>query len=125
MKERLALLLQSGVISQNAYTGTNNAVQLIAQHLNIDASNEQFQMAMTHLARAVDRIYIDEPIADGLDPDILNEIYADDAFQQISTLHQAILDIYKISDVPETENSFLISNLFSLFYACQPKEDIC
>lgn len=125
MKERLALLRQANVISQHAYTGTLEAAQFLSRHLNIDTCNEQFQMAMTHLARAIDRITAGEPISDGLDPELLGEIYQDDAYEQISALNLATLTFYDIAAVPEAENSFLISNLFSLFCASQYEEEAC
>ncbi|WP_299019724.1 PRD domain-containing protein [uncultured Photobacterium sp.] len=125
MKDRLTLLLQANVISQDAYQATSLAVELISRHLNVDESNEQYQMAMTHLARAYDRIKSGDPIAEGLDPDIFDEIISDEGFEQINALNQEILDSLNISNVPETENSFLLSNLFSLHCASQTKEAAC
>ena len=125
MKERLTLLMQANVISKDAYLATSQAIELISRHIDVDESSEQYQMAMTHLARAYDRIQSGDPVAEGLDPDIFDEIVSDEIFGQINALNHEILHLLNINNIPETENSFLLSNLFSLHYACQTREDVC
>lgn len=125
MKERLTLLQQTKVISPEAGEATQIAVGLIGQHLALAPDNDQFQMAMTHFARAYDRIINHIPVTDGLDQELLNEILADDAYESINALHQAIIHQVGLIDVPAAENSFLLSNLFSLYYAGQETEGVC
>ncbi|MGR5147940.1 hypothetical protein ACQKP8_15505 [Photobacterium alginatilyticum] len=125
MKERLTLLRQTDLITQQAYTGTLNAAQFLSGHLNIDPCNEQFQIAMEHLAMAVDRITAGDPISKGLDPILLGKVYQDDAYEQLSALNLATLTFFDITAVPETENSYLINNIFTLFYINLPEEEAC
>ncbi|WP_064607869.1 PRD domain-containing protein [Photobacterium sp. J15] len=125
MKDRLTLLQQANVITKDACQATLMAIDLISRHYNVDENSEQFQMAMTHLARAYDRIKNGDTIAEGLDSEIFDEISSDDEFGRISALNQLILDSLELDNTPDTENSFLLSNLFSLHYACQAKEAIC
>ncbi|MGF1680282.1 hypothetical protein [Photobacterium minamisatsumaniensis] len=119
MKTRLTVLKNANVISQEAYNGTLKAVELITQQLKIEESNEQFQMAMTHLARASDRIRAGEPIKEGLDVDIFNEIMADPSFNEVNRLNEQILESFALNNIPSTENSFFLSNLLSLHCATQ------
>ncbi len=78
MKQRFELLLQTQVISQRAYDGCLRVLQLLDDELGVPHDNEQYQMVLTHLARAADRIWQNNTIAQGLDADILQEIYDDD-----------------------------------------------
>ncbi|KHT61678.1 hypothetical protein RJ45_21440 [Photobacterium gaetbulicola] len=125
MKERLTLLQHTKVISHEASLATETAIGLIIQQLAITQDNDQFQMAMTHFARAYDRIKNGIPVAEGLDPDILDEIMRDETYEFVLKLNQAITDKVGLFDVPLAENSFFISNLFSLCQACPTKEEAC
>lgn len=125
MKERLNLLQQANVISAEACRAAEIAVKLIGEQLAVTPDNEQFQMAMTHFARAFDRIRSGAPVDEGLDPDIFDEILADDGFEQVQTLNQRILEQVDLAQVPATENSFFLSNLFSLYCASTAGEAAC
>ncbi|MCQ1056626.1 hypothetical protein LRP52_00915 [Photobacterium sp. ZSDE20] len=125
MKERLTLLQQTKVISDEACQATEIAIGLISQHLAITPDNAQFQMAMTHFARAYDRIKNGITVAEGLDPDILDEILTDDTYEPIQALNEAIILQTGLIDVPASENSFFISNLFAIYHACLAKEEAC
>lgn len=125
MKERLNLLQQTSVISAAACQATETASDLICDQLAIAPDNEQFQMAMTHFARAYDRILGGTPIDEGLDPELFEEICADEGFGHIQRLNQTILDRVGLAQVPATENSFFLSNLFSLYCASTAGEAAC
>ncbi|UTV30395.1 hypothetical protein [Photobacterium atrarenae] len=125
MKERLNLLRQANVISADACQATEIAVRLIGEQFALTPDNEQFQMAMTHFARAFDRIRSGAPVDEGLDPEIFDEILADDGFEQVQALNQRILDQVGLVQVPVTENSFFLSNLFSLCCASAAEEGTC
>jgi hypothetical protein len=117
MEQRLALLKDAGVISQIAYDGTVRAVDLLVSEWQLDTSTDQLQMAMTHLARATDRILSDQAITQGLDEDVLAEIISDDDFPAIQATNRKILDGFGIEQAPDAENTFFLSNLFSLYCA--------
>jgi len=117
MQQRLALLKDAGVISQIAHDGTVKAVELLVSEWQLDTSAEQLQLAMTHLARATDRILSGEPIEQGLDEELLAEITSDDDFPEIEATNRTILNGFGIEQAPDTENSFFLCNLFSLYCA--------
>lgn len=117
MKDRLRLLQQANVITEASASACLRAHALLQTRLGIAPDNEQYQMALTHLARAYDRICTGEPIAQGLDPDLLNEICTDPAFDAIAVLNQHVLTALALEQVPEAENSYFLSNLLSLHYA--------
>ncbi|MFH0261668.1 hypothetical protein ACGRH2_14770 [Vibrio barjaei] len=54
MKQRMSLLLEHNVISQIAFDATMRAVGILMIEWNVKEDSEQFQMAMTHFARAID-----------------------------------------------------------------------
>lgn len=114
MNERMSLLLKSGVISQSAHDGVLAVIELLNREWLLDPSNEQYQMAITHLARATDRIKKGEPVAEGLDQDSMNEIINDESYSTVIHMNENVCKIVGLADVPETENSFFICNLFSL-----------
>lgn len=115
MKERLQLLERAAVISAESAYMCDKVCALIGAKLKITPDNQQFQMAITHLARAFDRINNGEPIEQGMDAEIYAEITTDPAFVFIDKLNQDIIKMMKIA-VPATENSYLLSNLMSLYY---------
>ncbi|WP_413111592.1 hypothetical protein [Thaumasiovibrio sp. DFM-14] len=115
MKQRLALLLQADVISQRSYVGSLEVLALLNQMLDLKDDNEQYQMAITHLARAADRIWQHEPIREGMDPEILEEIYTDPAWEKVNTLHLQVVGAMGLGCIPEEEESYLLANIYSLY----------
>jgi len=115
MKERMELLLSAGVITQFACDATMNASKTLQVEWGVDLGTEQVQMAMTHFARAIDRIVTNEVILEGLCADILQEIAVDEVFPEIQRVNTLMCKNCGIENVPETENSFFISNLYSIF----------
>ncbi|MGF1726126.1 hypothetical protein [Photobacterium nomapromontoriensis] len=121
MKDRLRLLQQANVISEASASACLRAHALLQTQLGAAIDSEQYQMALTHLARAFDRIRANEPIEQGLDPELLSEITADPAFEAIATLNQNVLTTLALEAVPDSENSYFLSNLLSLHYAMAEK----
>ncbi|MBA5761161.1 hypothetical protein H2O73_02305 [Vibrio sp. 404] len=114
MKARLDLLQQANVITEQAYLGCLRALEVIDRQLSLDHESEQYQMAITHLARAADRIWQNEPVEEGLDQDVLDEIEADECYPQVLKLHQQIVASMGIETLPASEESFLLANVYSL-----------
>lgn len=119
MKERLSLLQQHQVISHSAAVLCLKAVELIEQELRLSTDSEQFQMAITHLARAYDRITVGEPIQAGLDASLWQEVITDPAYPMIEQLNGKLLSLLQLTEVPSAENSFFMSNWLSLYYAAE------
>ncbi|GAB2644868.1 PRD domain-containing protein [Vibrio panuliri] len=114
MEERLELLLQANVISSKAQQGCLRVIDIIDKQLSVPHDNEQYQMAITHLARAADRIWQNEAVAEGLDQDILDEISTDECYSDTLTLHQQVLDAMELHTVPSSEEGFMLANIYSL-----------
>lgn len=119
MKERLSLLQQHQVISRSAAELCLKAAELIEQELRLSTDSEQFQMAITHLARAYDRITAGEPIQTGLDTSLWKEVITDPAYPMIEQLNGKLLSLLQLIEVPSAENSFFMSNWLSLHYAAE------
>ncbi|WED26275.1 hypothetical protein L3V77_14875 [Vibrio sp. DW001] len=114
MNERMTMLLGANVISQYAHDATLQAVNILVKEWDVDTSSEQIQMAMTHFARAVDRIRSEDAISAGLDADILDEILTDEKYPIIVEMNNQLCHAAGLSHVPESENSFFLSNLYSI-----------
>ncbi|KGY14414.1 hypothetical protein NM22_02860 [Vibrio tubiashii] len=114
MEERLELLLQANVISSKAQQGCLRAIDIIDKQLPVRHDNEQYQMAITHLARAADRIWQNEAVVEGLDQDILDEISADECYSDTLALHQDVLGAMQLHTVPSSEEGFMLANIYSL-----------
>lgn len=122
MEQRLALLRHADVISQRAYDGCLQVIAMMDRQLGLSHDNEQYQMALTHLSRAADRIWQGEAIAEGLDSEMFDEVYAHPEIQSIIDIHQQTLNAMSLSTVPATEESFLIANIYALYLAAQHDE---
>ncbi len=119
MEERLDLLLSANVITQQAHSGCIKALAIIDQQLSIDHSSEQYQMALTHLARAADRVRQNEAVEEGLDQEVFDEILDDPNYPAVLALHQRVLDAMELSSVPKEEESFLLANIYALFHVAE------
>ncbi|MGF1697182.1 hypothetical protein L4C54_16055 [Vibrio lamellibrachiae] len=115
MEQRFSLLLQANAISQQAHDNCLRTITLIDSELGLPHDNEQYQMAVTHLSRAADRLWQGEPIEEGLDADILDEIHQDPDVKVIMGLHEKILDSMALSNVCSKEEGFLIANVYALY----------
>ncbi len=115
MEMKLKILCEAGVIDNDIRVGVLAARDLVADKFTIPLELEQLDMAMTHLANAASRIKRGEPVENGLDPEIMAEIEQDSCFAKVSQLNKMVCQIVGIPDVPKEENSFLLSNLYSLY----------
>ncbi|WP_429072795.1 hypothetical protein [Aeromonas veronii] len=119
MRERLFLLQQNNVISINSANYCLDVARFISQEFALTEDNEQLQMAITHLARAYDRIIAGEIIKDGLEITLYKEVVNDPAYQIIIHLHHEITRLLHLDKIPETEEGFLLNNWLSLYYAAK------
>lgn len=117
MKQRMDILLVSNVINQETYDGIERVVDTLNKEWKLDSNNQQFQMAMTHFARASIRIKQGDAILEGLDKEIFQEILDDHAFVEIENMNARLCQFMTLDNVPDTENSFFLSNLFSMYCA--------
>ncbi|WP_087023063.1 hypothetical protein [Thaumasiovibrio subtropicus] len=115
MEQRLAVLQQAGVISLEAQQGCLKAVACLNDALSLQQESEQYQMAITHLARAADRVWQHTPIEEGLDAEILQEIEEDPDYSAILNLHQRLLVEVGLTSVPKAEESFMLANVYALY----------
>ncbi|WP_114765003.1 hypothetical protein [Vibrio rhodolitus] len=114
MKDRLDLLQQANVISAQAYQGCLRVLAIIDEQLGISHDSEQYQMAITHLARASDRIWQHEAVSEGLDQEVLDEIIADESYPRTLKLHHQVIDAMGLSTLPDSEEGFMLANVFAL-----------
>lgn len=87
MENKLNILFESGLISENVKVGSLTAVKLISKSLNVDIEFEQFSMIIMHLANAVTRINNNTPIEHALDNEIFSEIASYEHFHSIESLN--------------------------------------
>ncbi|MGL4193088.1 MAG: PRD domain-containing protein [Vibrio sp.] len=114
MENKLNIICKSGLISESVKNGSLTAAELISKKLNVDIKSEQLSMMIIHLANAVTRINNNTPIEHALDNEIMSEITSSDIFHFIESLNKSVCEIFELSHIPETENSFLLSNLYAL-----------
>lgn len=115
MKERMNILVSSNVITQESYTSILSVIDYFNNEWGIPESNEQYQMIMTHLARATDRINQGNAIQEGLDIDTLDEIKSMPEFSIINEVNDYVCSIMNLNNVPEEESSFFLFNIASLY----------
>ena len=115
MKERMELLCNTGVITPLAFDVTMNASRTLQIEWGIDLNTDQVQMVMTHFSRAIVRIEKDEAVSEGLNPDILEEITSSEVYSEIIRVNLLMCGHCLDLQIPATENSFFISNLYSIY----------
>ncbi len=125
MEQRLLLLKQSNVISERSYQATLQALPLLADRFRVGEDNQQYQMLVTHMARAADRILNGEQVEECLDDEVWLDIEQDDQFSELLQLNSQLLALYGIDEANQAETRFLVSNLFSLSYAAQDEAQLC
>ncbi|MGL4508269.1 MAG: hypothetical protein ACRCUF_21315 [Aeromonas sobria] len=119
MIERLQLLQSADVISTDALKACLVVMDDLRDHFPISDDNEQYQMMIVHLARAFDRIKSGAPIEQGMDPSLFDEVQEDPFFHEMDVLNRRMLDAIDLAEAPDSEKSFMLSNLLSLHYSCQ------
>ncbi|TNJ20962.1 hypothetical protein CF111_14015 [Aeromonas sobria] len=119
MIERLQLLQSADVISTDALKACLVVMDDLRDHFPVSDDNEQYQMMIVHLARAFDRIKSGAPIEQGMDPSLFDEVQEDPFFHEMDVLNRRMLDAIDLAEAPDSEKSFMLSNLLSLHYSCQ------
>lgn len=119
MIERLQLLQSADVISTDALKACLVVMDDLRDHFPVSDDNEQYQMMIVHLARAFDRIKSGAPIEQGMDPSLFDEVQDDPFFHEMDVLNRRMLDAIDLAEAPDSEKSFMLSNLLSLHYSCQ------
>ncbi|PFG58349.1 hypothetical protein ATG66_0894 [Vibrio sp. ES.051] len=114
MEEKLKILFEAGIIDHDTRVGVLKASEMICDKYSLPTDLEQLSMAMVHLANAAMRIKNGTPITNGLNEDILEEIQSDDSFNCINQFNDTLCQLVGLVSVPREENSFLLSNLYSL-----------
>jgi transcriptional antiterminator len=117
--ERLQLLQSADVISTDALKACLVVMDDLRDHFPVSDDNEQYQMMIVHLARAFDRIKSGAPIEQGMDPSLFDEVQEDPFFHEMDVLNRRMLDAIDLAEAPDSEKSFMLSNLLSLHYSCQ------
>jgi transcriptional antiterminator len=117
--ERLQLLQSADVISTDALKACLVVMDDLRDHFSVSDDNEQYQMMIVHLARAFDRIKSGAPIEQGMDPSLFDEVQEDPFFHEMDVLNRRMLDAIDLAEAPDSEKSFMLSNLLSLHYSCQ------
>lgn len=119
MIERLQLLQSADVISTDALKACLVVMDDLRDHFSVSDDNEQYKMMIVHLARAFDRIKSGAPIEQGMDPSLFDEVQEDPFFHEMDVLNRRMLDAIDLAEAPDSEKSFMLSNLLSLHYSCQ------
>ncbi|MGD8171790.1 hypothetical protein ACQEXU_09040 [Vibrio sp. TRT 21S02] len=125
MEQRLTLLMQSKVISEHSYQATLKVLPVLVSRFGVNEENQQYQMLVTHLARAADRVLNNEQIEAGLDEETWLEIQQEEGFSELMVLNNKLLALYGIEAANSAETSFLVSNLFSLQCATDSEAASC
>ncbi|NLC41332.1 MAG: PRD domain-containing protein [Erysipelothrix sp.] len=109
MKQRLTILLENHVITQEVYDFVLKIYEGIMKSEDLDgAPSEVF---LTHLAMATQRI-IDRNIVNEMEEMILNEVKASQYFDEAQRISNLIVEESDIS-IPESEQQYLWLHLSS------------
>jgi len=110
MLERLKILLENKVISQETYDYIVAIDEKIFDEFSLDDSNEKEDMFWTHLAMAIDRALKEEQL-DDINEEIVNEVQAQDNIEEASAR------LEKIENMIEKKFN-LAERTFILLHTC-------
>ncbi|QBH97713.1 PRD domain-containing protein [Limnobaculum zhutongyuii] len=119
MEQRLAILLQGGVIDQDIHDGMLNVITELEQQWNISIRHSQGNMALTHMASALMRSRRGESIAP-IDNEVLEEVQQSEQYPSLVIIHQALLRHFPLTIDP-SEEGYLLANLYSLMLAANDR----
>lgn len=111
---RLKILKDSNQISEDTYENVIKIISIIRQNYNIDISEENGGMFITHIAIALERIKINESVeANNIDEDIYEEILKNEHFEKCKAITNEIQEEININ-IPEGEERFIIMHLCTM-----------
>lgn len=115
MEQRLAILLQGGVIDQDIHDGMLQVISILESDWQISIRHSQGNMALTHMASALMRSRRREKI-ESVDNEILDEVKNADNYPRIKEIHQSLINHFQVTLDP-AEEGYLLVNLYSLILA--------
>ncbi|MGJ3353366.1 PRD domain-containing protein [Providencia sp. Je.9.19] len=115
MEQRLAILLQGGVIDQDIHDGMLCVISNLENDWKITIRHSQGNMALTHMASALMRSRRGEKI-EPVDSDILDEVKQFENYQLVTQIHQSLLSHFQLTLDP-AEEGYLLANIYSLILA--------
>ncbi|MBD2780270.1 PRD domain-containing protein [Xenorhabdus sp. 42] len=117
LEQRLAILLQGGVIDQDIYKNMLSVVHDLEDIWLIPVHHPQGEMALTHMAVALMRSRRGEEIAP-LDGEILASIEQCEHYDQLTTILRALLKKFTVILHPN-EEGYLLVNLYGLMFSLE------
>ncbi|MGV6989848.1 PRD domain-containing protein [Testudinibacter sp. P80/BLE/0925] len=118
--QRFEILYRANMIDKCVLHIISKIRQWLLQS-EIDCQTPQVEMLLTHLAMALMRIRQNNIETIGLDADSMQEIQSSEIYPQLLDYHHNMLALIQseLPDlvIPESENSYLIANWYSLSLA--------
>ncbi|CDL85934.1 hypothetical protein [Xenorhabdus cabanillasii] len=115
VEQRLAILLQGGVIDKDIYENMLDVVHILEDIWLIPVRHPQGEMALTHMASAFMRSRRGE-IVSPVEKEILEKIERSEYYTQLLTIHHSLLEKFTLTLHPNEED-YLLINLYGLILA--------
>lgn len=112
LKQRLMILEGSGQIQKETTLAIENFVRIVENEFNIEITEENGSMFVTHIAMAISRIIAGEEITP-LDDLLLDELKSTPAYESIPSLIKQLEDELDII-IPESEYGYIGLHLGAL-----------
>ncbi|MDR0217569.1 MAG: PRD domain-containing protein [Enterobacteriaceae bacterium] len=115
MEQRLAILLQGGVIDQDIYNNMLNIVHILEDVWLIPIRHPQGEMALTHMASAFMRSRRGETVFP-VEKEVLEKIEQSEHYPLLLKIHRSLLQRFVLKLHPN-EEGYLLINLYGLILA--------
>ncbi|MBI6547733.1 PRD domain-containing protein [Xenorhabdus lircayensis] len=117
VEQRLAILLQGGVIDQDIYDNMLDVVHDLEDIWLIPVRHPQGEMALTHMASAFMRSRRGERVSP-LEKKIQAEIEQSEHYNQLVTIHRSLIEKFTVTLHPN-EEGYLLVNLYGLILSIE------
>jgi transcriptional regulatory protein LevR len=109
---RLQIMKDAGLISEETFEGLNQIIEMFNSKWNVELTEENGAMLITHLSVAIERIKKGE-IIEGIDSEIYSEIKKHKDFDRAKQMLKNIEEV-AAADMPESEETFIMMHLCTL-----------
>lgn len=109
---RLNILLENGVITKEVYDKLEKVINSLKDRFNVDITEENGGMFITHLSAALTRVNNGQPL-DTIDESIMKQIEVENCYTKAVEITKVINDICNVT-FPREEEVFILTHLCTI-----------
>lgn len=109
---RLNILLENDVITEEVYNRLKEVINRLKDEFNIEITEENGGMFITHLSAAITRVNDGKPL-DSIDESVIEQIKLETSYNRALEIMETINNIFGVI-FPKEEEVFIITHLCTI-----------